>query len=71
MGICCIRKETNLVSWSSKKINHAITENFGIGADSLDDSDLEDNDEDKQDDFKDQNAAIIGLLGSSYIESYC
>ena len=41
----------------------AITENFGIGSDSLDDSDLdEENDEDTQDDLEDQNAAIIRFV---------
>jgi type II secretory ATPase GspE/PulE/Tfp pilus assembly ATPase PilB-like protein len=41
----------------------AITENFGIGSDSLDDSDLDDeNEEDTQDDLEDQNAAIIRFV---------
>ena len=41
----------------------AITENFGIGSDSLDDSDLdEENEEDAQDDLEDQNAAIIRFV---------
>ena len=41
----------------------AITENFGIGSDSLDDSDLDmDNEEDSQDDLEDQNAAIIRFV---------
>ena len=41
----------------------AITENFGIGSDSLDDSDLDDeNEEDAQDDLEDQNAAIIRFV---------
>lgn len=41
----------------------AITENFGIGSDSLDDSDLDDeNEEDNQDDLEDQNAAIIRFV---------
>lgn len=46
-----------------EKISRAITENFGIGADSLDESDLEDDgDEDSQDDLEDQNAAIIRFV---------
>jgi general secretion pathway protein E len=46
-----------------EKISHAITENFGIGADSLDDSDIDlDGDEDPQDDLEDQNAAIIRFV---------
>jgi general secretion pathway protein E len=46
-----------------EKISHAITENFGIGADSLDDSDIDlDGDEDIQDDLEDQNAAIIRFV---------
>ncbi len=53
-----------------EKINHAITENFGIGADSLDDSDLEDNDEeDKQDDLEDQNAAIIRFVNEVILKA--
>lgn len=41
----------------------AITENFGIGSDSLDDSDLDmENEEDSQDDLEDQNAAIIRFV---------
>lgn len=48
---------------SPEKISRAITENFGIGADSLDDSDLDsDEDEDAQDDLEDQNAAIIRFV---------
>ena len=48
---------------SPEKISRAITENFGIGADSLDDSDLDqDGDEDAQDDLEDQNAAIIRFV---------
>lgn len=48
---------------SPEKISRAITENFGIGADSLDDSDLDtDADEDAQDDLEDQNAAIIRFV---------
>jgi general secretion pathway protein E len=46
-----------------EKIVRAITENFGIGADSLDDSDLEEEtDADGQDDLEDQNAAIIKFV---------
>jgi general secretion pathway protein E len=46
-----------------EKISRAITENFGIGADSLDESDLEEEgDEDAQDDLEDQNAAIIRFV---------
>ena len=48
---------------SPEKISRAITENFGIGADSLDDSDLDmDADDDAQDDLEDQNAAIIRFV---------
>ena len=48
---------------SPEKISRAITENFGIGADSLDDSDLDlDGEEDAQDDLEDQNAAIIRFV---------
>ena len=48
---------------SPEKISRAITENFGIGADSLDDSDLDsEEDEDAQDDLEDQNAAIIRFV---------
>ena len=46
-----------------EKISRAITENFGIGADSLDESDLEqDSDDEAQDDLEDQNAAIIRFV---------
>ena len=46
-----------------EKFPAPITENFGIGADSLDDSDLNpDGDEDQQDDLEDQNAAIIRFV---------
>lgn len=46
-----------------EKVISAITENFGIGADSLDDSDLEiDGEEEQQDDLEDQNAAIIRFV---------
>ena len=48
---------------SPEKIVRAITENFGIGADSLDDSDLDlDSEEEGQDDLEDQNAAIIRFV---------
>ncbi|HAD21948.1 MAG TPA: secretion system protein E [Opitutae bacterium] len=48
---------------SPEKIIRAITENFGIGADSLDDSDLDFEDDDEgQDDLEDQNAAIIRFV---------
>ena len=48
---------------SPEKISRAITENFGIGADSLDDSDLDSEaDEEAQDDLEDQNAAIIRFV---------
>ena len=48
---------------SPEKIIRAITENFGIGADSLDDSDLDyEDDDDGQDDLEDQNAAIIRFV---------
>jgi general secretion pathway protein E len=46
-----------------EKIVRAITENFGIGADSLEDSDLEEELEaETQDDLEDQNAAIIKFV---------
>ena len=46
-----------------EKVTTAITENFGIGSDSLDESELDaDNDEDIQDDLEDQNAAIIRFV---------
>ena len=48
---------------SPEKIVRAITENFGIGADSLDDSDMDfEDEEDGQDDLEDQNAAIIRFV---------
>jgi type II secretory ATPase GspE/PulE/Tfp pilus assembly ATPase PilB-like protein len=48
---------------SPEKISRAITENFGIGADSLDESDLEEEgDDESQDDLEDQNAAIIRFV---------
>ena len=70
MGLCCIRKETNLVPWSSRKNQSCHNRKFGIGADSLDDSDLEDNDEeDKQDDLEDQNAAIIRFVNEVILKA--
>jgi general secretion pathway protein E len=46
-----------------EKIIRAITENFGIGADSLGDSDLDEEGEaEVQDDLEDQNAAIIKFV---------
>jgi general secretion pathway protein E len=46
-----------------EKVISAITENFGIGADSLDDSDLDvEGEEEPQDDLEDQNAAIIRFV---------
>ena len=46
-----------------EKVTQAITENFGIGSDSLDDSDLDmDSEDDSQDDLEDQNAAIIRFV---------
>ena len=48
---------------SPEKISRSITENFGIGADSLDESDLgEETEDDLQDDLEDQNAAIIRFV---------
>jgi len=43
-------------------ISRSITENFGIGADSLEDSDLDLEDENEVDDVEDQNAAIIRFV---------
>ncbi len=43
-------------------ISRSITENFGIGADSLEDSDLDLEDEEDVDDVEDQNAAIIRFV---------
>ena len=46
-----------------EKVTGAITENFGIGSDSLDESDLDaDSEEEAQDDLEDQNAAIIRFV---------
>ena len=46
-----------------EKVVHAITENFGIGADSLDESDFDlDEEQEEQDDIEDQNAAIIRFV---------
>ena len=53
-----------------ENINHAITENFGIGADSLDESDLDlDGEEEKQDDLEDQNAAIIRFVNEVILKA--
>ena len=44
-------------------VTQAITENFGIGSDSFDESELDpENEEDSQDDLEDQNAAIIRFV---------
>ncbi len=43
-------------------ISRSITENFGIGADSLEDSDLDLEDEEQAEDEEDQNAAIIRFV---------
>ena len=46
-----------------EKVSSAITENFGIGSDSLDESEIDpENEEDVQDDLEDQNAAIIRFV---------
>jgi len=46
-----------------EKVVHAMTENFGIGADSLDDSDFDlEEEEEQKDDIEDQNAAIIRFV---------
>ena len=48
---------------TSEKVTHSITENFGIGADSLDETEFEQEDEkEQQDDIEDQNAAIIRFV---------
>ena len=50
---------------SPEQVIRAITENFGIGADSLEESDLgedPDRDQENQDDLEDQNAAIIRFV---------
>ena len=48
---------------SPEKVTRAITENFGIGADSLNDSDIDlDGEDEQQDDLEDQNAAIIRFV---------
>ena len=48
---------------SPENVVRAITENFGIGADSLDESDLDlEAEEDGADDLEDQNAAIIRFV---------
>ena len=46
-----------------ERVTHSITENFGIGADSLDETDFDEEDEkEQQDDIEDQNAAIIRFV---------
>jgi general secretion pathway protein E len=46
-----------------EKVIHSITENFGIGADSLEESEFDlDEEQDQQDDIEDQNAAIIRFV---------
>jgi FixJ family two-component response regulator len=46
-----------------EKVTGAITENFGIGSDSLDESDIDaENEDEAQDDLEDQNAAIIRFV---------
>ena len=46
-----------------EKVLHSITENFGIGADSLDESEFDlDDEQEEQDDIEDQNAAIIRFV---------
>lgn len=46
-----------------ERVIHSITENFGIGADSLDESDFDlDEEQEEQDDIEDQNAAIIRFV---------
>ena len=63
VGLCGLGKETCMVLGTSEKVSGAITENFGIGADSLDDSDIDaESEEDAQDDLEDQNAAIIRFV---------
>ena len=63
LGVCVSGKKPIWYLGLPKKVTRAITENFGIGADSLDDSDLdEEGDEDQQDDLEDQNAAIIRFV---------
>ena len=53
-----------------EKVTRAITENFGIGAESLDDSDLDqDGEEDQQDDLEDQNAAIIRFVNEVILKA--
>ena len=48
---------------SPEMISRAITENFGVGADSLDDEEFdEDSEEEENDDLEDQNAAIIRFV---------
>ena len=47
---------------SPEAVARAITENFGIGADSLEESDLDLDAEEEGDDLEDQNAAIIRFV---------
>jgi general secretion pathway protein E len=48
---------------SPEEVVRAITENFGIGADSLDESDIDhEAEQEAQDDLEDQNAAIIRFV---------
>ena len=63
VDLCGFRSQNRYGVWFPRKIIRAITENFGIGADSLDDSDLDfEDDDDGQDDLEDQNAAIIRFV---------
>ena len=59
--VFAVSGECLLAPGAPGKVVRAITENFGIGADSLEDSDLELDEEEQQDDIEDQNAAIIHL----------
>ena len=44
------------------KVLHSITENFGIGADSLDESEFDlDDEQEEQDDIEDQMRPLSGL----------
>ncbi len=45
-----------------EKVVRSITENFGIGADSLEDSEFEEDAPEQEDDIEDQNAAIIRFV---------
>ena len=63
MDFCSLRYKPIWHIGIPEKIVRAITENFGIGADSLEDSELEEDDEtDTTDDLEDQNAAIIKFV---------